>query len=166
MGFSEGAVVKSIGQGSHPQNTMWDHEVNCTGTENSIKSCPSIERKLQGVRICVGPECPPQQTPDQANCDSSHNVGITCSSKGNRHPVTNPNMRLININDGLIIAGEECGGHSKPCGVCIDGQQFETFGCRCQTCGTCPLGTHFRSDGCFGATDAVCTPCKLCPIGH
>jgi hypothetical protein len=88
MGFSEGAVVNRIGQGSHPQNTMWDHRVKCIGTENYIKGCPD--------RVVV----------DNSKCDSAHNVGITCSSKGNRIPVTDPNMRLININDGLIIAGE------------------------------------------------------------
>jgi len=155
MGFSEGTVVNRIGQGSHPQNTMWDHRVKCTGTENSIKGCP-YRAVVDNSPFFVG----------KAKCDSAHNVGITCSSKGNRIPVTDPNMRLININDGLIIAGEECGGHSKPCGVCIDGQQFETFGCRCRTCTTCSLGTKYRSGGCYAATDSVCTPCKLCQKGH
>lgn len=109
MGFSEGAVVKNIGQGSHPQNTMWDRNVNCTGNEKFLKNCPIIVNEHDSL--------------SQTDCNTDHLTGITCSTKGERIPVTKPNMRIVNINDGLIIGGEDCGSHSKECGVCTDGEQ-------------------------------------------
>jgi len=102
LGFErDGLAHNRIGQGSHPIDKIWLDDVQCRGTEDSIREC---QHRSWGTN----------------NCSTMDNVGVTCYGE----PISVPRcgIRLVNIDTGVITAGRGQHNVAEPnCPVCPGG---------------------------------------------